>query len=130
MRQYRRSVNLAGTPGTWDDPSPMSTLNALLFFAGLPVLIIAVITLLVMAPSLANGPRYRPSQQWDADAEWFGGPAAQGSPGTLALEGPTGAGTTGDRAAGDKAAGDRAAGDRAAGDEAPGDDSGGASASW
>lgn len=54
----------------------MSTLNALLLFVGGPLLIIAVITLLVMAPSLAKGPRYRPSQQWDADAEWFGAPSA------------------------------------------------------
>ena len=52
----------------------MSTLHALLLFVGGPLLIIAVITLLVMAPSLAKGPRYRPSQQWDADAEWFGAP--------------------------------------------------------
>lgn len=54
----------------------MSTLHVLLLFVGGPLLIIAVITLLVMAPSLAKGPRYRPSQQWDADAEWFGAPGA------------------------------------------------------
>ena len=54
----------------------MSTLHVLLLFVGGPLLIIAVITLLVMAPSLARGPRYRPSQQWDADAEWFGAPGA------------------------------------------------------
>jgi hypothetical protein len=68
------TVNLADTPATWDDPAPMSTLHALLFFGGIPLLIAAVITLLVMAPSLAKGPRYRPSQQWDADAEGFGAP--------------------------------------------------------
>ena len=56
----------------------MSTLYALLFFAGIPLLIIAVLTLLVMAPSLARGPRYRPGQEWDAEAEWFGG-RVQGS---------------------------------------------------
>jgi hypothetical protein len=67
-------VLLADTPATWDDGSGMSTLNALLIFVGGPLLIIAVITLLVMAPSLAKGPRYRPSQQWDAEPEWFGGP--------------------------------------------------------
>ncbi len=88
----------------------MSTLHALLFFAGLPVLIIAVITLLVMAPSLANGPRYRPSQQWDADAEWFGAPTVGGTEaGTPALESSSSA---------------------RHGDQTPGDDSGGASASW
>jgi hypothetical protein len=57
----------------------MSTLHVLLLFVGGPLLIIAVITLLVMAPSLAKGPRYRPSQQWDADAEWFGAPGKVGN---------------------------------------------------
>ncbi len=52
----------------------MSTLNALLLFAGVPLLIVAVLTLLVMAPSLAKGPRYRPGQRWDAGPEWFAGP--------------------------------------------------------
>lgn len=52
----------------------MSTLHVVLFFAGIPVLAIVVISLLVMAPSLARGPRYRPGQPWDADPEWFGGP--------------------------------------------------------
>ncbi len=60
----------------------MSTLHALLVFVGIPLLIFVVITLLVMAPSLAKGPRYRPSQQWDADAEWFGFPGVEGSAGS------------------------------------------------
>lgn len=68
-------MNLADTPTTWVDPEPLSTLSALLVFAGIPLLVIAVVTLLVMAPSLANGPRYRPGQEWDGAAEWFGAPA-------------------------------------------------------
>ncbi len=56
----------------------MSSLHALLFFAGVPLLIIAVITLLVMAPSLARGPRYRPGQEWYAEPVWFGGPDLAG----------------------------------------------------
>jgi hypothetical protein len=71
-------ANLADTPATWDDGSSMSTLHAIVLFVGGPLLIIAVITLLVMAPSLAKGPRYRPSQQWDADTEWFGAPEVEG----------------------------------------------------
>ncbi len=50
----------------------MSTLHALLFFGGIPLLIVMAIALLVMAPSLAKGPRYRPGQDWDAQPEWFG----------------------------------------------------------
>jgi hypothetical protein len=70
-------VNLADTPATWPDSPSLSILQALLLFAGSTILIIAIITMLVMAPSLAKGPRYRPSQQWDADAVWFGAvPAA------------------------------------------------------
>lgn len=60
----------------------MSTLYALLFFAGIPLLIVAVLTLLVMAPSLAKGPRYRPGQEWDAEPEWFGGREVQEADGT------------------------------------------------
>lgn len=52
----------------------MSTLHVILFFAGIPLLAIVVISLLVMAPSLARGPRYRPGQPWDAEPEWFGAP--------------------------------------------------------
>jgi hypothetical protein len=37
-----------------------------------PLAISVGIALLVMAPSLARGPRYRPSETWDADAEIFG----------------------------------------------------------
>jgi hypothetical protein len=51
----------------------MSTLHAILLFVGVPALIVAVISLLVVAPSLARGPRYRPGQEWDAQPEWLGG---------------------------------------------------------
>jgi hypothetical protein len=50
----------------------MSTLHTLLLFVGGPLLIIALVSLLVIAPSLARGPRYRPGQEWDAQPEWFG----------------------------------------------------------
>jgi hypothetical protein len=63
---------LADTPTTWPEPPPMSTLHALLLFVGVPLGISVGIALLVLAPSLARGPRYRPSETWDADAEVFG----------------------------------------------------------
>jgi hypothetical protein len=56
----------------WPDPPPMSTLHALLLFGGVPLAISVGIALLVVAPSLARGPRYRPAERWDADAEIFG----------------------------------------------------------
>ena len=65
----------AETPTTWPDPDPMSTLEALLIFVGIPLGLGLVIALLVMAPSVAKGPRYRPGLAWWADPEWFGGPS-------------------------------------------------------
>jgi hypothetical protein len=60
----------------------MSTLHGLLLFVGTPLLAIVVISLLVMAPSLAKGPRYRPGRQWDARPEQFGAlPAGSTEPG-------------------------------------------------
>ena len=47
-------------------------MHAILLFVGGPLLIITVITLLVLAPSLAKGPRYRPGQEWEAKPEWLG----------------------------------------------------------
>lgn len=78
---------LADAPDSpaWPDPPETSTLHTLLLFVGGPVLIIAVISLLVIAPSLARGPRYRPGQEWDAEPEWLGsgelsGPAPGSTP--------------------------------------------------
>lgn len=64
----------ADAPTTWSDPPSMSTLEALLFFAGIPLLIFVGVALLVMAPSLAKGPRYRLTEEWQAESEWFGAP--------------------------------------------------------
>jgi hypothetical protein len=59
----------AEVPQGWSDPSPVNGLQALLLLAGIPLLLFVVITLLVVAPSLARGERTGPA----AD-EWFGGP--------------------------------------------------------
>lgn len=91
------AVTLAEITDSWNDPHPMSPLHALLFFGGITLAIIVGITLLVMAPSLAKGPRYRPSQQWEAESEWFGAPTAEGTdlqrraitPGQTARDRPT-----------------------------------------
>jgi hypothetical protein len=98
----------------------MSTLQALLVFVGIPLLAIVVISLLVIAPSLAKGPRYRPGQEWDAPPEQFG-----------AL--PIGAGSSGRQleAGHSTAGGEQPAGlprDRAASSDD--DQTGGASVTW
>jgi hypothetical protein len=66
---------LAAPPGTWDDPAPMSLLKALLIFAGIPLGLMAVITLLVMAPSLVRGDRQQRGVASWTEPQWFGGPA-------------------------------------------------------
>lgn len=53
---------------------PLSMLESLALFAGAPLLIMLVITLLVLLPDLIRGPRYRPSRGWSGGATWFGGP--------------------------------------------------------
>jgi uncharacterized protein DUF5130 len=62
----------AETPNSWPDAEPMSTLDALLVFVGIPAGLFVLIALLVMAPSVARGPRYRPGVTWLAHSEQFG----------------------------------------------------------
>ncbi len=50
--------------------------HTLLVFVGIPALVIAVVALLVFAPSIANGPRYRPGLSWWAPPVWINGPTA------------------------------------------------------
>lgn len=84
-------------------------LETLLVFVGIPLLVMAVISLLVMAPSLAKGSRFRPGQAWDAHPEWFGAPEPTGAeaapqrpeleggpPATGALAAPPSSRATGD----------------------------------
>jgi hypothetical protein len=52
----------------------ISNIAALLIYVGAPLLLFLVIALLVMAPSMARGPRYRPGLGWWAAPIWFNGP--------------------------------------------------------
>jgi hypothetical protein len=111
---------LADTPQDWPDPPPMSTLHALLLFGGVPLAVIIVVSLLVMAPSLAKGPRYRPDQEWDAEAEQFGAtPIGAGATSAGQIE--SGTSSPGRQQATD------AVGER---QSSRGHDSGGASVGW
>jgi len=63
-------------PDDGDDPGqPLSPLATVLFFVVAPVGLFLLIALLVLAPSIARGPRYRPGLGWQAGPEWYGGPA-------------------------------------------------------
>jgi hypothetical protein len=54
--------------------------HTLLVFVGIPVLVFAVVALLVFAPSIATGPRYRPGLSWWAPPVWIGGPSSRPGP--------------------------------------------------
>ncbi|TCC55260.1 hypothetical protein E0H73_35565 [Kribbella pittospori] len=80
--------------------------HTVLVFVGIPALVIAVVALLVFAPSIAKGPRYRPGLSWWAPPVWINGPAPAkpdpahlpelpGAPGTPATAGTGVARTTG-----------------------------------
>lgn len=92
LPQYGEDVTLADTPTTWLEGPPLSALDALLIFAGIPLLVIVGVALLVYAPGWVNGPRYRPGQPWDAKREWFGGELAGQPPGATIESGRTGSG--------------------------------------
>jgi hypothetical protein len=53
----------------------LTVMETVLIYIGIPAALFAIIALLVWAPSLARGPRYRPGLSWAAEPVWFGGPA-------------------------------------------------------
>jgi hypothetical protein len=55
-------------------PDPLPLLPSLLIFGGIPLLIILTIGLLVFGPGALRKPRYRPTEGWDHDPVWYGGP--------------------------------------------------------
>jgi hypothetical protein len=58
-----------------DDPGPgLSVVSTLLIFVGIPAALFITIAVLVSAPSIARGPRYRPGLGWWAAPVWFNGP--------------------------------------------------------
>jgi hypothetical protein len=91
---------VAAPPATWGDPAPMSVLEALLIFAGIPLAIIAVITLLVLAPSLVRGDRQQRGVASWTEPQWFGGPAEALPAGRQPARGELGAGESAERPGG------------------------------
>lgn len=77
----------AAPPETWpSDPHPVSTLQGLLLFGGVPLALGAVIALLTMAPGVVRGTRERAADRW-SEPHWFGGPGSEvaAGPGRPAL---------------------------------------------
>lgn len=65
---------LAYSPGAGDAGPGLTVLQTVSIFVGIPVGLFLLIGLLVYAPSLVKGPRYRPGLTWWAAARWFNGP--------------------------------------------------------
>lgn len=63
----------ADVPEGWSDPEAVDGWQAALLLVGVPVLLFAVITLLVLLPSLIRGERFTVAGQATED-QWFGGP--------------------------------------------------------
>ncbi len=65
----------ADTPSAWEQAPDVSPLGFLLVLLIIPLGLAAVISLLVVLPSMAGDHGYQPGQSWRGDREWFGGPA-------------------------------------------------------
>jgi hypothetical protein len=63
----------AEVPEGWSDPQQIPMLEALLIFAGLPLLLIVLISAAVYVPAMVRGERVAPGDAPVTD-QWFGGP--------------------------------------------------------
>ena len=63
----------AKVPEGWSDPPPVPVLQALLIFAGIPLLLILLISAAVYVPAMVRGERVAPGAPPVHD-QWFGGP--------------------------------------------------------
>ena len=75
----------AAPPEHWDNATNDSMLTSLLKLVGIPLLVIAAVTLLTYLPSMIRGSRGSadPSAYFSDHSEWFGGPRE-----TAAVEAP------------------------------------------
>jgi hypothetical protein len=70
-------------PVGWSQPDDVNMVNALLLLAGVPLLLMILITVAVYVPSLVRGERIAPGQP-PVENQWLGGPRT----GTAELKGP------------------------------------------
>ncbi|HEX5861547.1 MAG TPA: hypothetical protein VFY58_06875 [Nocardioides sp.] len=71
----------SAVPEGWSEPEPVPVLEALLILAGIPLLLIVVISAAVYVPAMARGERVAPHAP-EIENQWFGGPRS----GTRELE--------------------------------------------
>ena len=79
----------------WDEGSDMSLGQALLLFVGGPLALVVLISMLVVAPSVARRSRGQ-QQSWWGEPQWFGGELGAGSAERPQLEAASGATSSAD----------------------------------
>jgi hypothetical protein len=84
----------AAPPVSWNQPEGLSTLDTLLLIVGAPLALMVVITLLVMAPSIAKGTNQRTHVPWYAEPMTFGTTPADESSTDADTAGMTGGGAS------------------------------------
>ena len=75
-------------PEGWSDPAPVSLLELLVVILGIPLVMVALISLAVVAPALARGEKLLPSA--GSENQWFGGPRPSRELESGRTVGPTG----------------------------------------
>lgn len=83
----------AAPPVSWPDGDRLSTLETLALLVGAPLALLVLITLLVMAPSVAKGTNRETHVPWYAEPLQFG-TAPGDDPGTAETTGTTGGGAS------------------------------------
>lgn len=61
--------------GVAPETDEVSTMEAVLLFGVVPVVLLLAIAALVWLPGMVRSSRYRPTRGWNAAPLWFGGPA-------------------------------------------------------
>ena len=83
----------AAPPVSWPDGDEMSTLETLALLVGAPVALLVLITLLVMAPSVAKGTNRETHVPWYAEPLHFGTTPGD-EPASVEAAGTTGGGAS------------------------------------
>lgn len=78
----------ADTPAAWEPEPHVPVLDFLLVLFLIPLGIAAVISLLVLLPSMIRSRSYEPGEAWGTENVWFGGPrkGLAAAPETRAIE--------------------------------------------
>ncbi|HEY6740505.1 MAG TPA: hypothetical protein VI076_16805 [Actinopolymorphaceae bacterium] len=78
---------LAETPATWTEPEPMTWLEVVGIYVGIPVGLFVLISVLAVAGSWTRGASSRSELALRSAPQWFGAQPTEGEAGTRPSEG-------------------------------------------